>query len=89
MDSALLTGGVTGTVIVAAFIVYKLLYRCKFRSTCCGREIAIETSLQTPPESNPNSKQQDVERATSGSNTERSPANRQEVPLASPPPLSI
>jgi len=81
MDSALLTGGVTGTIMVVAFVAYKLLHNCHFRSTCCGREVSVSTSLADDSK--------DVQGVANSSNPERSPAHRQEVSQAEVPPLSV
>lgn len=54
MDSAILTGGVTGTILIASFVIYKLLHKCRFKSSCCGKEVIVSTDLETPPDNKKN-----------------------------------
>jgi hypothetical protein len=47
--NSLITAGIT-TAIVAVFgAIYKLCHHCRFRSSCCGRELKIDSNLGTPP----------------------------------------
>jgi hypothetical protein len=52
MDSTeqiLATGGVSGTLGLVLFLLYKLLFsKNKIRSTCCGKTIELETNPTTP-----------------------------------------
>ena len=47
--NSLITAGITTAIISIIGTVYKLCYHCKFRSSCCGREVKIDSNLGTPP----------------------------------------
>jgi hypothetical protein len=50
------TGGVSGAVAIAGYILYKLCYKRKFHSKCCGAEMDVagepsprnETQIEIP-----------------------------------------
>lgn len=48
VEQAILTGGVTGTVILVAGIIYKFLHHSSCVSSCCGRVVKFRSDL-TPP----------------------------------------
>jgi hypothetical protein len=48
-EQILATGGVSGTLGLVLFLVYKLLFsKNKIRSSCCGKTIELETNPHTP-----------------------------------------
>ena len=42
------TGGVTGAVVVVAYMVYKLCQNKKFKSSCCGATMEVKEDIPTP-----------------------------------------
>jgi hypothetical protein len=42
------TGGVTGAVVVVAYMVYKLCQNKKFKSSCCGATVEVKEDIPTP-----------------------------------------
>jgi hypothetical protein len=48
-EQILATGGVSGTLGLVMFLVYKLLFsKNKIRSSCCGKTVELETNPTTP-----------------------------------------
>ncbi len=45
----LITAGITAGIVAVLGAIYKLCHHCKFRSSCCGKEIKIDSNL-SPPE---------------------------------------
>jgi len=41
--------GASGGVVMALFILYKLLQHSHCRSNCCGRIVSVDVSQNTPP----------------------------------------
>jgi hypothetical protein len=41
--------GASGGVVMALFILYKLLQHSHCKSNCCGRVVSIDVSQTTPP----------------------------------------
>lgn len=41
--------GASGGVVMALFIVYKLLQHSHCKSNCCGRIVSVDVSQTTPP----------------------------------------
>jgi len=46
--NSLLTAGITAAIVAVVGAVYKLCHHCRFRSSCCGKELKIDSNL-TPP----------------------------------------
>jgi hypothetical protein len=44
------SGGITGAIFVAGYVLYKLCYKKKFRSKCCGAEMDMQDAGNTPRE---------------------------------------
>jgi hypothetical protein len=42
------SGGITGAIFVAGYVLYKLCYKRKFRSKCCGAELDLQDTSQSP-----------------------------------------
>ena len=57
-------GGVSGAIIAIGFALYKVCYRRKFHSKCCGAEMDVasepsprkEVQIEIPPEPRPTPK---------------------------------
>jgi len=45
--------GASGGVVMALFILYKLLQHSHCKSNCCGRVVSIDVSQTTPPAAPP------------------------------------
>ena len=45
----LITAGITAGIVAVLGAIYKLCHHCRFRSSCCGKEIKIDSNL-SPPE---------------------------------------
>ena len=41
--------GASGGVVMALFILYKILQRSHCKSNCCGRIVSVDVSQNTPP----------------------------------------
>lgn len=78
------TGGVSGAVLAAGYILYKLCYRKKFHSKCCGAEMDM---TQGPPSPD---KEVKLEMPEIKPTPRPSPALRAaEEPATSPPVLAV
>lgn len=54
-EQILATGGVSGTLGVVLFLLYRLLFsKNKIRSSCCGKTVELETNPSTPIQMNEN-----------------------------------
>jgi hypothetical protein len=42
------TGGVSGAVVIVAYLVYKLCKDKKFKSSCCGATMEVKEDQPTP-----------------------------------------
>ena len=71
------TGGVSGAVAIAGYILYKLCYKRKFHSKCCGAEMDVAG------EPSPRREAQ-IELGESASASADAPASRRPTPRASP-----
>ena len=50
MDTSnLITAAITASIVAVLGAIYKLCHHCRFRSSCCGKEIKIDSNL-SPPE---------------------------------------
>lgn len=72
------SGGITGAICIAGYMIYKICYRKKFRSKCCGAEMDLQDTNQSP-------NKQDSKTFDSPSSK---PPSRAATPVlaASPPP---
>lgn len=46
--NSLITAGITTSIIAVIGALYKLFHHCKFRSSCCGKEVRIDSNLSPP-----------------------------------------
>ena len=46
--NSLVTAGITTSIIAVIGAIYKLCHHCRFRSSCCGKEIKIDANLSPP-----------------------------------------
>ena len=46
--NSLITAGITTSIIAVIGALYKLLHHCRFRSSCCGKEVKIDSNLSPP-----------------------------------------
>jgi len=46
--NSLITAGITTAIVTIIGAVYKMCHHCKFRSSCCGREIKVDSNLSPP-----------------------------------------
>lgn len=45
------TGGASGITAIVLYIIYKIISgKHKIKSGCCGKEITVETNVDTPKE---------------------------------------
>ena len=58
--NSIITASITAGIVAVIGAVYKLCHHCKFRSTCCGREVKIDSNLSPPKESFDVSKKSNV-----------------------------
>ena len=47
--NSLITAGITTAIVSIFAAIYKLCHHCRFRSSCCGKELKIDSNLGTPP----------------------------------------
>jgi hypothetical protein len=47
------SGGITGAIFVAGYVLYKICYKKKFRSKCCGAEMDMQDTNQSPKDDQP------------------------------------
>ncbi len=52
-NNTFITAGITAGIVAVLGAIYKILHHCKFRSSCCGREIKVDSNLSPPKESFP------------------------------------
>ncbi len=49
VDQILATGGASGITGLVLFLLYKLITgKWKLKSNCCGKEVSVETNVDTP-----------------------------------------
>ena len=70
-------GGVSGAIIAIGYAIYKVCYRKKFHSKCCGAEMDVGS------EPSPR-KEVQIELGESASASADAPASRRPTPRASP-----
>jgi hypothetical protein len=46
--NSLITAGITTSIIAVIGAIYKLCHHCRFRSSCCGKEIKVDSNLSPP-----------------------------------------
>jgi len=51
VENAALTGGVTGTIVLVAAVVYKFLHHSMCSSNCCGKVVKFKADLSPPRDS--------------------------------------
>lgn len=47
-NSSLITAGITGGIVAVLGAMYKLCHHCRFRSSCCGKELKVDSNLSPP-----------------------------------------
>lgn len=48
MDNNIITASITAGIVAILGAVYKLCHHCKYRSSCCGSEVKIDSNLSPP-----------------------------------------
>lgn len=71
------TGGVSGAVLAVGYILYKVCYKRKFHSKCCGAEMDVAT------EPSPR-KEVQIEIPPAADASASAPASRRQTPRSSP-----
>jgi hypothetical protein len=46
--NSVITAGITAGIVAVLGAIYKLFHHCRFRSSCCGREVKIDSNLSPP-----------------------------------------
>jgi hypothetical protein len=46
--NSLITAGITAGIVAVLGAVYKICHHCRFRISCCGREIKVDSNLSPP-----------------------------------------
>ena len=47
-NNSLATAAITAAIVAVLGGVYKLFHHCRFRSSCCGREVKVDSNLSPP-----------------------------------------
>jgi hypothetical protein len=47
-NNSLATAGITAGIIGVLGALYKLFHHCRFRSSCCGKEVKVDSNLSPP-----------------------------------------
>lgn len=47
-NNSLATAGITAGIVAVLGAVYKMFHHCRFRSSCCGREVKVDSNLSPP-----------------------------------------
>jgi hypothetical protein len=47
-NNSLITAGITSGIIAVIGAIYKICHHCRFRSSCCGKEIKVDSNLSPP-----------------------------------------
>ena len=48
-NNSLATAGITAGIVAVLGALYKVLHHCRFRSSCCGREVKVDSNLSPDP----------------------------------------
>lgn len=46
--NSVITAGITAGIVAVLGAIYKFFHHCRFRSSCCGREIKVDSNLSPP-----------------------------------------
>jgi len=60
MDTQIVSGGITGVVVMVIYTIYKIVKKSSCSSKCCGAESSFKMSLSSPLRQNSGTQTEDL-----------------------------